>query len=1111
MFSLDSFTDLLPPCTRGVMRSVAGFAGAGESLAIAAAGRRPALFLARDALTAAHVAEEIAFFAPDTPVRLLPDWGCLPFDEYSPLADAQTERMAALAAMQYSRGITVASAVAALFPCPPPSYVAARALQLRVGETIHLSEFCSGLVACGYARVERVLAAGEFAVYGGQIDIFPPQEEQPFRLVLADNEIEQIRIFDPRTQMSVGKTQALKLSAAGECDLSSAAIAHFRTAFVRHFGAIDDPILAQVVKGRAAAGMEFMLPLFYDGGAARLLDYATADTLVVMHEECRQVMMDFMAQAERRRRHAEIYEHRAVLPTEEVFLSPARFFESLKKFAVLELCGATSLPSPPSVAINRRRADSHAPLKSFLRAAAGRILIAVDSVGRRDSLCAAFPDESLQSVDSFADCGSGISVVVAPLRGGFVADGLTLLTESDIFDVRLPPRRHRCRPPMSADELSVGDAVTHRDYGVGIYAGIETKTIGGEHGEFLCIRYADEQLLWLPAAHLHLLSSYYGAPPMLSKLGSGQWKRARARAEKNVRDTAARLLALHARRVAAGGIVHCPDEAVLARFAAGFQYVETPDQVTAAGAVINDMRAAKPMDRLLVADVGFGKTEIAMRAACAAALSGMQTAVLAPTTLLAEQHARSFADRFAGFPARVAALTRLSGSAEKKQTLADIAAGRIDIVIGTHALLQPTVCFYRLGLAIIDEEHRFGVRQKEHFKALRANVDVLSLSATPIPRTMAMALEGARDISIISTPPPQRLAVRTAVASFSRGLIVDACERELLRGGQIYFVHNDIRGLPAMADRLREWLPSMKIVIAHGGMSAVAIEKTMRSFVRGDADMLLATTIVESGLDIANANTMIINRADHMGMSRLHQLRGRVGRAGAQAYAFFLTPPDGASTTKGDVRLSAIADYGALGDGWLVAMRDLETRGAGEILGDRQSGDLAAVGYAMYQKMLTVAVHQLSGEGEPAAIETLVELSVPSLLPADYVHSVNERLRYYRRLSAVGAVGEIDAVRLEWEDRFGDLPAAATNLIIGHKLRLLAGAVQVTKLRLRGGQVTIEFADNPVCRPILLKKIGAGACRPGKDGNTIIIDNLSKEAADGARQMADFLRDLTAA
>ena len=1107
MFAPDVAAGLSPPPAPGNVVCAAAPAGAGESLAVAAwylRHRRPILWLVRDARTAAYAAAELAFFAPDAPVHLLPDWETLPFAAVSPPPDLQTARMAALAAM-CGGGITIATAAAALLPCPPPAFVAARAM--RAGDHISPAALISGLVEFGYARTDRVLAAGEFAVYGGQIDIFPPDAAAPYRLVLEDDEIEQIRVFDAQTQMSSGRAEEFRLFPAGECDLSAAGVARFRRAFTARFGDADDETVRAIVAGKAAPGMEFLLPLFFDK-IARLPDYLAADTLIVFGRGGREAAERFMTLARRRRDNAEIYEHRAALQAEEVFLPPEELQKKFSQFAAVEWDGESA--TPPPIEINRRDSDSHAALKSFLRTAAGRVILAADSAGRRDSLHSALSGDlqnlQLRKADSFADCAEGISLTVAPLRGGFSMPELTVLTEAEIFATRSAPRRRTHSAPSPADELTIGEAVIHRDYGIGRYAGIVERT-GAARGEFLQIEYADGQRLLLPAAHLHLLLPYHGEPAALSKLGGARWKRVRARAQKNARDTAARMLAMQARREAARDKRQTPDARALARFVDEFPYTETPDQAEACRAVLCDMQSSKPMDRVVVADVGFGKTEVAMRAAAAAVLAGMQTAVLAPTTLLAEQHARTFTDRFAGFPARIVSLTRLSSAAEKRRALAEIGDGRADIVIGTHALLGKSMQFAKPGLAVIDEEHRFGVRQKEHFKTMRANMDILALSATPIPRTMAMAMEGIRDISVIATPPPGRLAIRTRIASFSRTEITDACERELLRGGQIYFVHNDIRGLPEMESRLREWLPEMSIVAVHGAMHSADIARAMRRFVRGDVDMLLATSIVESGLDIARANTMIINRADRMGISRLHQLRGRVGRSDVRAHVLLLTSPEGAATARGEARLNALSECTAPGDGFLIALRDLETRGAGEIFGERQSGELAAVGYAMYQKMVRAAVRELTdGDEESAAV---VDFSAPALLPADYAPSPGERLRYYRRLSAAKTTADITAVRLEWEDRFGTPPPPAQLLLASHKLRLLADAAQITQLRANDGAATAAFVAAPKCRDKLLLKIAEKKCRPQKDG-AIHIVNLSRDALQCAAQLEDFLRDLIA-
>lgn len=1115
---LAPFAGMLPAVDPGQSRRAAGFWGAGVSLAAAAwreSHKRPVVLLEADALSAAHATEEISFFAPDIPARLLPDWGCLPFDVASPPPALHAERMAALSALLRGEGIVIAAASTALQACAPTEYVGARVFDLQVGGQLKPGPFVAALAAGGYARVDRVLTPGEFASYGGQIDVFPPDCESPFRLVLEGDCIEQIRIFDPRTQMSSGQTPEIKMLPAGECDLSEEGVARFRQNFMHYFGNMDDPRHESVRRGQPAPGMEFLLPLFH-GKTARITDYAPSDALFVLPPGCPEILQSFYEGATRRRDEAAIYGERAALPTSEIYSPPAKFLSDVEKFASIRLSEPPESGQPPDVAITRRGGDSQAALKVFLADARSRgesALLAADSPARRDSLHAALSDAeggAPRPIDGFAEgARGGACITVAPLRGGFRAAGLTVLTESEIFQVRLPPRRSRMRTAVLPEDLAVGDFVAHRDHGIGRYGGLEQSSVGGDLKEFLRIDYADGQMLLLPVAHFHLLSPYYGEQGLLSKMGRAAWKRARARAEKSARDAAARMLETQARRAAAGSISHRPNESELARFAAGFPHEETPDQEAAAKAVLEDMRSARPMDRLLAADVGFGKTEVAMRAACACVLSGHQTAVLAPTTLLAEQHARTFAERFAGFPVRIVSLTRLTPAHEKKEALAQLADGSANIAIGTHALLQTSAKFARLGLAVIDEEHRFGVRQKEHFKHMRAEVDVLSLSATPIPRTLSMALDGVRDISVISTPPLARLAVRTVAASFSGTLVRDACERELMRGGQIYFVHNDIASLPAMETELLDLLPAMRIVRAHGSMGAADVEEAMRRFLRHEADMLLATTIVESGLDVANANTIIINRADRMGVSRLHQLRGRVGRAGAQAFAYLLTPPEGAATEGGGKRLDAVSEHGSLGDGLRIAMRDLETRGAGEVFGERQSGDLAAVGAAMYEKMVKAAARQLEGGEDAADWEAVIDMPAPALLPENYVHAPLERLRYYRALSACRSTDDVDAVRLEWEDRFGSrVPEPALLLLECHKLRLHAGAAQAVKVRAeRGGLALIEFAPSPRCAPALLRMIREGRCRARPDG-AALLEGLSDDLRECARQIRGFLKDL---
>ena len=1044
---------------RGRILRRAAVAGAGESLMLAqhARGSGAVLFVARDAVHAAHLCDELAFFAPDIAARLLPDWDVLPYDSFAPSAETASRRVAALAGMAEG-GVTIVSAAAALSLFPPPEFVLARAFDLQVGAKTDLGQLKEKLLRGGYGDVGRVGSPGEFASCGGQLDVFPPDCDAPFRLVMFDDEIEQIRIFDPQTQRSLRQTKRVRLLPASECDWSAEGMLRFREACLNKFG-------EEYGEG-LEPGAPSLLPLFYEQPAS-LFDYLTPQHLLFADGEARRAAADFLSQARGREHIARVYESRAALPVGELFLSEKELQRKMREHGAVEFGKPLIKTMPPNAAVARGEENPYIPLARAAQKAAGRghrVVVVMGGEGQKTAAAEAMARAKVyaRAVGDFADAKEGeISVAAGLLRGGFVLaeEKLTVFAESDIHGA--PPavtkRGHGAADFQQADEIRPGDLVTHREHGVGICRGLKMKTLGGARGEFFELEYADEKILWLPVAQMHHLFRHHGGAA-LSVLGGAGWRRARKRAEKNARDTAARLLEISARRLAAGGKSTQTDEELLAKFAARFPYPETPDQTRAIRETLDDLRAAKPADRLIAADVGFGKTEIAMRAACFCALSGKQTAVLAPTTLLAEQHARNFADRFAGFPVTVGALNRLTDARRKERILREVAEGKVDIVIGTHALLQKSARYKNLGLVVIDEEHRFGVRQKEHFKSLRANVDMLSLSATPIPRTMAMAMDGLRDMSVVSTPPAGRLPIKTMVLPFSRAAVVEAVEREMLRGGQTYFVHNDIGGITSMAEQIKEWLPRADIAVAHGQMPAAQIENAMRVFLRREATVLLCTAIIESGLDIANVNTVVVNRADAMGVSRLHQLRGRVGRGMQQGYAYFLTPPEGAATESGKQRMEAVRECAELGGGFVLAMRDLEIRGAGEILGERQSGDIAGVGCAMYQKLVRAAAREI--RGAPPEQMVAVDLGAPARLPEDYVHSPAERMRYYWRLGNCETQEAVGEVQEEWQDRFGKLPPAARTLAASHKLRLLAEANGASAVRIgRGGETLIDFAD----------------------------------------------------
>ena len=1116
----------LPPRRRtGRKQLCSAVAGSGEALQVADYVQREQcslLFISREPIAAYHLLEELAFFAPALPLRHLPDWETLPYDAFSPSAEIIGKRIAALTALLDNRpGITVTTAATMLLPCPPPAFLAARAFSLHTGEALSLATFTARLASGGYVRVPRVLAPGEYALYGGQIDIYPPETELPLRLVLAEDTIEQIRLFDPKTQRSVERVERFIALPMSECDLSPEGRRRFAANYETEFTDDRAAVRRRIKNSEGVAGIEYYLPLFYDTEATAF-DYLSPESIIFIRAGLEESLAAFMHQARLRQKIISNYDNRPVLPAAKLFLTEERFFKALKNHSLTELKDTAAPTQPPPVPANARAARPQEKLIEFIRTFAGRVIIAVDGAGRAEALSEVLAAEGLTAVrcGQFADCLSQpLALIVAPLRGGFIlpAANIAVITETEIFQTTLPPRARRAYTDTAAaagglyaDEIRAGDYIVHREYGVGRAHGLKNMTVGGVTGEYLEIEYADTQRLFLPIAELHLLERHHGAE-VLSKMGSRGWKRAVARAARRAHDAAARLLEINARRAAAATSGHTPDETLLAKFIDGFRHAETPDQTGAADAVLADLRQAKPMDRLVAADVGFGKTEIAMRAVAAVAFSGSQSALLAPTTLLAQQHYHTFCERFAGFPVKIACLTRLTSAPERRRLLADLQAGKINVVIGTHALLSAAVKYQQLGLLVIDEEHRFGVAHKEKFKALRAGVDMLALSATPIPRTLSMALGGIRDLSVMSTPPAARLPIQTIEAPFSHSVVAEACERELLRGGQIFFIHNEIASIGDIAEQLAKWLPQARIITAHGSMSGGELEDAMRRFLRRQGEILLCTTIVESGLDITNANTIIINRADKMGLSRLHQLRGRVGRGGVQAYAYLLRPEQGDISRVAEARLAAARDYGALGGGFFLAMRDLEIRGAGEILGERQSGDIETVGCAMYQRMVNNAARRLRGEPEQDSdISAAIYFTEPVLLPDTYIPSPVERMHYYRQLMNCTDDEALDAVFLEWEDRFGKPPPAAQLLKESHRLRLLLRACRAESLRVnQTGEMLLTFADEPPCRDQLLHLIEAGACVPAAE-NSVRRQLKSRGSLQQAQEAAMFMRQLAA-
>jgi transcription-repair coupling factor (superfamily II helicase) len=1082
--------------------------GAADALALARRGaaRAPLAVVCGAATDAQRLVAEMRWFAPQLRVALFPDWETLPYDSFSPHADLVSERLETL--YRVTSGdvdVLVVPASTALYRLPPASYLAAHTFFVRQGERLELERLREQLTVAGYSHVTQVVAPGEYCIRGGLIDLFPMGSALPYRIDLVDREIDSIRTFDPDTQRTVFKVAEIRLLPAREFPMDEAARQGFRARFRETFEGdpSKSPVYRDVSSGIPTAGIEYYLPLFFDA-TATLFDYLPRGTAVALHRDVPGAIDAFWRDAQSRHRMLAGDRSRPVLPPTSLFLSAEQFYVALREFERIDvpapersepggICATVPLPE---VAVERRAGDPLHQLKAFLSRSPLRVLLAADSPGRRETMAEYLAEYGLhpEPAPDFAGFTGGaarLMLTVAPLDAGFILseEGWAVVTEAELYagTARARERREQAKRGTvegllrDLSELRPGDPVVHTQHGVGLYRGLVNLDLGEGETEFLLLEYADADKLYVPVAQLHVISRYTGGPAEaapLHKLGSGDWDKARRRAAQKVRDTAAELLHLYAQRAARKGHPFKVVQHDLDAFAEGFGFEETPDQAGAIAAVVEDLRQGKPMDRLVCGDVGFGKTEVALRAAFVAVADGKQVAVLAPTTLLTEQHFQTFSDRFAGFPVRVAELSRFRTGKESAATLAAIAEGRVDIVIGTHKLLSKDMKFPRLGLVIVDEEHRFGVRQKETLKALRAEVDVLTLTATPIPRTLAMSLEGLRDLSVIATAPAKRLAIKTFVSPYSQAVIREAALRELKRGGQIYFLHNDVESIEAMRERLAALLPEARLSVAHGQMPERELERVMREFVQQRANVLVCSTIIETGLDIPTANTIIINRADKFGLAQLHQLRGRVGRSHHQAYAYLLTPPaePGAGdplagiTPAAKKRLEAIQMMEELGSGFYLAMHDLEIRGAGEVLGESQSGEMQEVGFAMYADMLNHAVKSLKAGREPDLtqpfdVATEVNLHTPALLPDDYCSDVHERLVLYKRLANTETEAELRAMQEELVDRFGTLPEPARALVECHRLRILGKPLGMARLDVTAETVQIQFEAKPSVDP----------------------------------------------
>ena len=1051
----------------------------------ARASKRPLLVVAADEQEAYRLEEALRFYAEGLGVVHFPDPETLPYDLYSPHQELVSERLGLLYQLaQMSSGLIVTSPTCLMQRLPPAEYLGQRALFVKQGQQLNLERERSRLAAAGYSAVNEVYHHGEYAVRGAILDIYPMGERSAYRIDLFDDEVDSIRLFDPETQRSSDKIEAIRLLPTREVPLDKTAIEEFRQRYRERFpGDIHrSRIYADISKGVAPGGIEYYLPLFFDT-TATLFDYLPANCAVSLccEDSALEQHWDQIVSRHDERGH-DI--ERPLLDPAEVFLDPAQAHA-----AIDALSPHQSVAAPPPAPISA--SDSKIPnehQKAVLEAVnqAERVLFVAASAGRREKLAEVLREHGITAKrqDSWADfiaARNRYGLTAGSVeRGCSIKDGaIRVVTEGDLFGPRPPVRRKR-KAGRDAEsllkdlnDLSPGMPVVHRDHGVGLYQGLSKLDVGSLEQEFLTLEYKGGDRIYVPVTSLNLVHRYTGGDsehPPLHGLGSDRWKKTREKAAKRIRDVAAELLEIQARRAARQGRQTEVDIYEYDRFASGFPFTETEDQAQAIADVLGDMARTQPMDRLVCGDVGFGKTEVALRAAFVAAQAGRQVCVLVPTTLLARQHLQTFLDRFADWPLRVEGLSRLKSSRQQDVLLSELAEGKVDIIIGTHRLLQKDIRFKDLGLVIIDEEQRFGVRHKERMKALRAEVDMLTLTATPIPRTLNMSMSGLRDLSIIATPPTRRLSIKTFVSEWENAVIREACQRELKRGGQIYFLHNRVQDIQRIADEVREIVPEARVAVAHGQMNERELEQVMLDFYHNRFNLLVATTIIESGIDIPNANTIIINRADHLGLAQLHQLRGRVGRSHHRAYAYLVVPDKRQLTKDAEQRLAAIEAMGELGAGFQLATHDLEIRGAGELLGEEQSGQIQEIGFTMYTDMLNRAVRALKRGDIPdvalddgAGVE--VDLGVAALLPDDYIPDVNTRLVLYKRINNAESPAELDELKVELIDRFGLLPEASENLFTVHAVRVAAEPLQLSRIEAMDEGARLHFGNPEAISP----------------------------------------------
>lgn len=1117
-----SLTTFLPQNLRSGFTSVFKKCGnlPGMSLSLISASlkeltKKNTLFICADSFDALSLSSELFHLSPMTEVRFFPDWETLPYDQLSPHQDIISARLKLLADLPYVQNTAVIVPLSALMSrLPPVQFLQSRSLHLKKGDKRDVSKLQEMLIAQGYLKVEQVLSHGEFSCRGSIVDLFPMGSALPFRIDFLDDEIDSIRTFDIENQRSLTKIEEINLLPAHEFPLDDKGISVFRSNYRDAFpGAslTSHPVYQAISRGAIPAGIEYYLPLFF-GQMATLFSYLPEQTDIVLIGNVEKAAEDFYAEVEKR---ASMYagnkEHPPLAP-ERVFIMPTQLGVLLNHYSCIELrkeplndaqlerrgSTNTSFSALPDITFDRLEKTPGAKFADFALnfiKDGGRILLTALTEGRRQALRDMLPSvlikecgiQAASSLNDFLVGSAPLMLTTAPFNAGFVyaKNKIAFITESELLGINASKnRRTRRKSSQSEDslirnlaQLKEGQPVVHIDHGIGLYRGLRTLEMGGIKGEYLAIEYQNGDMLNIPVTALSKIARYSGSEnPQLSRLGNDTWDKRKRKAQEKVRDVAAGLLDLYARRAAAKGRSFKEDPKAMEAFAAGFGYEETPDQAAAITATLHDLAKDTPMDRLVCGDVGFGKTEVALRAAFQVASTGAQVAVLVPTTILAEQHYQNFKERFAGTPIIVEELSRFKTASEQKKSIEKLAEGQIDIIIGTHKLLSRSIKFKNLGLVIIDEEHRFGVKQKEKLKEMRAQVDLLTLTATPIPRTLNMAMEGMRELSIIATAPEHRLAVKTFVTRKNDQTIREAVMRELRRGGQVYYLHNDISTMEQTREMLSKLIPEAQIGVGHGQMNEKDLQKIMRDFYNQRFNLLLCTTIVENGLDVPSANTIIIDRADLLGLAQLHQIRGRVGRSHHQAYAYLFTPPEELMTRDAKLRLDALASLEELGAGFVLATHDLEIRGAGELLGEEQSGQIQSVGFSLYSEMLEQAVKALKDGREPSladlnANECDIDMHLSALLPDDYVADINTRLSLYKRLSSCHTPEEFEDFKVELIDRFGFLPKSAENLFEISKLKVLASDLGITRITGNENGAVIEFGEKNKINPQYLIKL----------------------------------------